>query len=158
MDNRLKEIKSTAQLITYIRCHGTPTDLESICTMQDIVGHEAIETLENIAQTHSGTFYTLLYKIWNWQDATEFYNRVSNQVYISTMAKAKENAAEVKRLKEKTTAQAEQIYKTESDLTTTADRVNELTTELKEAKEKAEAYEQEIIRLKAKLYDLYENR
>ena len=159
MITKLEQIEKMEDLITYISAFGRPTDQESICRMQDIVGHTALEDLIKFA-TDDGTkiedgnkwstgrrgtqaiTMNLLFAIWNWEEATNFYNRYVNQIAI----KNREDAAKVKNLTENLTKREDELEKTGIELA-------KMLTEQAKLKRDLEKAEAEILKLKAKLFD-----
>lgn len=159
MITKFEQIEKLEDLITYINCFGRPTDTESICRMQDIVGHTALEDLIKFA-TDDGTkiedgnkwstgrrgtkatTMNLLFAIWDWERATEFYNLYVNQVAI----KNREDAAKAKDL-------TENLTKREDELKKTGTKLAEMITEQAKLRRDLEKAEAEILKLKAKLFD-----
>lgn len=159
MKTKLEQIENAQELLTYIAAFGIPTDTDSICRMQDIIGHSSIDDLVALArdngtevrngQTWStgrkGTqrdMMSLLFHIWNWEDATRFYNTYVNAEYL----KMKEIAADVKIANDRA-KEAQEAAEHNMKIWEEADaKAFELESELKEAKN-------EIQRLKALLFD-----
>lgn len=159
MITKLEQVKTARELITLISWQGIPTDVESICTMQDIIGHTTQDELIRLAQDdgldrrEDGTWSTgrrgtqkdtmaLLFTIWHWEDATRFYNNHVNPVAREN----KEKAAQV------------EIYKDKLEKATEAAQHNmEIWEEADERAEKAERQlkdaQAEIMRLKSMLFD-----
>lgn len=89
-------IKTAKDLIVWVRAHGLSLDQDDLNRAADIFGHTPIEELAFLANdigrddengnpdpkgTYSSgrvgtrsTFYQILFHIWNWEDATRFYN------------------------------------------------------------------------------------
>ena len=165
-------ISSAKELVYHVMLHGMSTKIEDICRAQDIFGHTPIEDLAFLANdigrnNHNGepdpkgtmssgrratrgTFYSILFQIWNWEDATRFWNTHTNPEH----EQFKELRAEIATLKT-IAKQAEtdrETYNKER-----ADReayIDEKLALLDEAIRRAEDAEAEVIRLKARLFDL----
>ena len=160
MKTKLEQITTAAELITYTLAFGVPTDPESICRMQDIFGHSSYEELSELANsTKNGenrshdtqnAFYSLLFKIWNWTDAVRFWNDYTNP-----------QKPELKELKEKNDVLAERNkYLTDrrdelnNQLNDGAKQITELMEDGAEMRGRIFQLEEEVTRLKAKLYDM----
>ena len=159
MITKLEQVKTAAELISLISWQGIPTDTESICKMQDIIGHSTEGELIALAQddglerrdgsTRStgrrGTqkeMMLLLFTIWDWERATRFYNQHVNPEY-RMMKDAEAQAAIWKERAEKQEAAA--VYNMEH-WGEADERADKAEKELKEA-------QAEIMRLKAMLFD-----
>ena len=170
MITKLDQVKTADELISLISWQGIPTDIDSICRMQDIIGHSTQEELIRLAQdngtetdgTHTwstgrrGTqreTLSLLYAIWNWEDATRFYNNHVNPEY----RKAKEEAKKARQEAEEAKAEAEKAKKTAEEWEKAATKIkSNWRTDAAEAeaqKARADAAEAEILKLKAMLFD-----
>ena len=80
-------IGTAKELIADVKAHGFNTDIENICRAQDIFGHSSVEELAALANENQNTFYMILFKIWNWREATTFYNEHSNPDDVRTLKK-----------------------------------------------------------------------
>lgn len=164
-------IQTAKDLVHEVMAHGLSTKMEDICRVQDIFGHSTIEELVELANDigrndangnpdpkgtwSSGrrgtrdTFYTVLFKIWNYEDATSFWNMYTNpehEKYQETLS-----AYEV--------VKSNFEYMNEECKTEHKARLAETSAKL-EAEEKVRKLEAElhdrdmtIMELKAKLYD-----
>ena len=165
-------IKTATELVSYVRFHGMSTKQEDICRAQDIIGHSDIEELDNLAndigrndengnpdpkgtvssgrmETRS-TFYSILFHIWNWEDATRFWNQHSNPEYkeLNVLRKLRGQLNEqVRKLIER----RDELLK---DSKLAGEHITELNARIADEKARAEAAEAEITKLKARLYDL----
>ena len=159
MKTKLEQIENAQELLTYIAAFGIPTDTDSICRMQDIIGHSSIDDLVALArdngtevrngQTWStgrkGTqrdMMSLLFHIWHWEEATRFYN-----TYVNT---------EYKQLKD--SVSKIEIYRKRAEKATEAAELNskyweEADQKATELEDKLIVAENEIQRLKALLFD-----
>ena len=159
MASKYDNIKTAKDLVSEVMMHGLSLNQEDICRAQDIFGHSTIEELVDLAndigrndengnpdpkgtwssgrrETRS-TFYQIAFNIWSWEDATRFWNQHSNPDRDSlTVAVAEARAVknELKRMNEAFESLREKATNLDADL-------------------KAEA---EIIRLKARLFDMME--
>ena len=157
MTSQYDNIQTPRKLVENVMMHGFSTKTEDICRAQDIFGNAPICDLDALANEESlikNNFYMILFEIWNWEEAARFYNQHTNQEY--------------KRLKES----QEKFWKQEKELEMLRKKVEDLEHNIlitgRDAEEKrfdlawersrAEAAEDEIIRLKAKLYDLMEEK
>lgn len=160
MKTKLEQIETIQELLTYITAFGIPTDTESICKMQDIVGNSPVKTLVELAQD-DGTkvaddgsrwstgrhgsqkeMMALLFTIWHWEDATSFYNRHVNKEYREIKAKAQDAESAEKRAGECKRAFDEYRYKWEE----AEQKAYVAECNLKKAQD-------EILKLKAMLFD-----
>ena len=165
-------IKTPKELLEIVKVHGLNTEIEDVCRAQDIFGRAPIEDLVALANDNgrkndagktdpsgswsSGrdglqkTFYSVLFHIWNWEDATRFWNQHTNPEYASL----KKTAEKVKELDA-------ELSVTKSDCTSTKIEAEIYRTDLEKAEientnlsAKVKAQEEEIMKLKARLYDL----
>lgn len=165
-------INTAKDLVREVMAHGRSTKQEDIVRMQDIFGHSSIEELAALAndigrndangnpdpkgtwssgrkETRS-TFYSILFSIWNYEDATRFWNQHTNPEH----EKLEALEVEFKTLRtrnEQLTARRDELLE---DAKRGTEYMAELNNRLTEAVARAEAAEAEIIQLKAKLYDL----
>lgn len=100
MTSNYESIKTAKELCEYVSAHGLPTRQEDILRAQDIFGRSTVDELVALAGDNgrqnadgrpdprgswysgkdglSEVFYSILFHIWNWRDAVDFYNRHSN--------------------------------------------------------------------------------
>lgn len=170
-------IKTPKELLQEVRINGLSTKQEDIYRAQDIFGHAPIADLVELANDNgklkdfNGTpdprgtivsgregfskcFYQVLFHIWNWEDATRFYNQHSNFLVIDAME-------ERKTLHQKVDQLGKELEHVKSDLIQEHnERLNATTAELGARKKidllEAEVHDRDmtIMELKAKLYDL----
>lgn len=148
-----EEIKTARELINNVKVHGLKNDMESINRAQDIFGHTSIDALEDLAHEDQSTFYFILFNIWNWSEAIEFYNSYSNEIFKKLIEENKKLIVEnqqLERLKESSEKLRETVTKIDQKAWEKEKEVNRLRTEIK-------TQEYEIIKLKAKLYDMMNN-
>lgn len=166
------KIETAKDLILEVKAHGLSTKTEDICRAQDIFGHSTVEELEvlatdtgrrdndgnpsqfgNWSSGSDGTqkiFYQIIFTIWNWEDATKYYNEHSNPFYIEgrkAVKKCETLASDIERKNKCLNTEIEMGKKTGALLTKALNKQCELNAEL-------EAKDAEIIKLKARLYDL----
>ncbi len=79
------KIKTPKELIEEVKLHGLNTETVNICRAQDIFGNAPISDLVELAHKEHDKFYFVLFSIWNWEDATKFYNEHSNPQYAKLM-------------------------------------------------------------------------
>lgn len=165
-------IKTAKDLISEVMVSGLSTNQEDICRAQDIIGNSTIEELVELAndigrddehgnpdpkgswcrgrRATQGTFYMVLFHIWNWEQATNFWNLHTNPdrekmgAYYEAKAKAE---CELEHLKDEVKKEHNIRLKETVDKKTALDEVERLKAELHDR-------EMKIMELKAKLYDL----
>ena len=166
------EIKTARELVIFVKNHGLSTKTEDICKAQDIFGNSTVEELVDLAndlgrnndngepdpkgtwssgrmETRS-TFYSILFHIWNWEDATRFLNQHSNPEYEELKVLRKEHKKLFEQVKQLTARRDELL----DDAKRGADYISELSNRLSESETRAAAAEAEIVKLKARLFDL----
>ncbi len=156
-------IKTAKELAIEVSVNGLSTSIEDICRAQDIFGNSTIDELDALANDigrdgngmttgRKGTrdqFYSILFHIWNWEDATRFYNQHTNPEY-KVLDKLGELENEKFNLQE-SVEKIDRMYRDEKN------RASEMFAELMDARQEAAEAKQEIIELKAKLFDLLYN-
>ena len=150
MKSKYDSIKTAQELVKEVAMNGISRKEEDICRMQDIFGHSDIEELKELATGRDyGMFYFIIFEIWSWEDAVRFWNETSNRELES-----------IKKLRDKLLNQVELLQKSKSEL---EKRVNDAIDDAIEAQghesdmaEKLKAKDLEILRLKAKLFDMME--
>ncbi|MBR1613887.1 MAG: hypothetical protein IJ673_00240 [Treponema sp.] len=136
MKSQYDSIKTARELLKDVAVHGLSTREEDMCRVQDIFGHSIIEELAELAHENRDLFYFVAFKIWNWEAATEFWNKHSNTKVEDLEARNIELEAELKKAEAAVVARSEQLK-------------DQMEKELAEK-------DQEIIRLKARLFDMIE--
>ena len=179
MTSRYDKIQTARDLVMEVKFHGFSCKPEDICRAQDIFGHSTIEELDTLANdigrnnengepdpkgTWSSTrtptrdtFYSILFQIWNWEEATRFWNEHSNPereqiavIKIENQTKRAEIKDKEKRIEEyqqKVDLMEDRLAEYDKIATDRLSRINEQGAALREK-------DAEIMRLKAKLYDL----
>ncbi len=172
MSSEYDKIKTAKELVNHVMVHGFSTKTDDVVRAQDIFGNSTIEELAFLAndigrddkdgnpdpkgtmcsgrRATRGTFYSILFQIWNWEDATRFWNAHTNPEHERLAELRTENAA-LKTIAKQAEVDRERFNKERADREA---YIDEKLAILEEAIHKAEAAENEIMRLKAKLYDL----
>lgn len=167
MKTKLEQITTAAELVTYTLAFGVPTDPESICKMQDIIGHSTQGELEALAEKYKEhdrngkQFYFILYHIWSWEDATKFFMEHSS-LTIERFQDQIEELEEKNAFYEKENKKLTTLYESEKgsrkdlagSLEKAIDSYNMLEKKADQLEQKIIMQNQEILELKAKLYDL----
>lgn len=144
--HKYDDIKTAKELVEEVALNGMSLNQDDQIRAQDIIGHSTVGELEELANGKlGGKFYFLLQHIWNIEDVIRFWNNNSNPEH-----------KEVELLRD----EAKKFREYSKKL---ADEVESLKSELAQLKVKAindnassEKDKQEIIRLKARLFDLME--
>lgn len=164
-------LKTPKELVTYVMAHGLSTAVNDICRVQDIFGRAPIADLVELAnddnqaankagRTHSyqSTFYMVLFHIWNWEDATRFYNQHTNPEPKAWMAATTAAKAEA----QQATSALKDLQKKHDKLWEDINTLGKAKLEQEQRAGRAEtqlaAAQQTILELKAKLYDLTMNK
>lgn len=165
-------IKTARELVSFVKAHGMSTKMEDICRAQDIFGNSTIEELDGLAndigrnnddgepdpkgtwssgrmETRS-TFYSILFHIWNWEDATRFWHQHSNPEYEELKVLREERRKLSEQVKQLTARRDELL----ADAKRGTEYIGELNSRLTDTKARAEAAEAEVVKLKARLFDL----
>lgn len=172
MGSKYDSIKTAAELVAEVQAHGLSLAQEDICRAQDIFGRSAVQDLVALAndigrnnengepdpkgtwssgrKATQGTFYSIAFRIWSWEDAVRFWNRHSNPEHeevVELRAKLKAELAEHAETKntlrrEHTEHQAEK------------GRVLDLKEKVESLEAEVHDRDMTIMELKAKLYDL----
>lgn len=165
-------IKTARELVSFVKAHGMSTKTEDICRAQDIFGNSTIEELDDLAndigrnnddgepdpkgtwssgrmETRS-TFYSILFHIWNWEDATRFWHQHSNPEYEELKVLREERRKLGEQVKQLTARRDELLADTKRG----TEYIGELNSRLTDTEARAEAAEAEVVKLKARLFDL----
>lgn len=176
MGSKYDSIDTAKDLITEVRAHGLSLASEDICRAQDIFGHTPLDELAFLANDigrdnekgepdpkgslcsgRPGTraiFYQILFNIWHWEQATEFYNKYTLEIpaQIADLKKqieaSEHDGKAAKKRADEMEAKAAECYKRFREM---EDAGIKLTNRLKER-------DRQIVELKAKLYDLLEEK
>ena len=172
MSGKYDSIKTAAELVAEVRLNGLSMAQEDICRAQDIFGHTSIDELARLAndigrnnadgepdpkgtwnsdrKATQGTFYMIVSHIWNWEEVTRFWNQHTNP---QTEELKKQQDAYDFIVKDNEKLKSENDSLREAQFNRLAER-EDLRTRTGDAQRRAEEAEAEVIRLKAKLYDL----
>jgi len=168
LKTKLEQIETATELVQLVSWQGVSTKQEDICKMQDIIGHSTLDELIKLANDNGrcdangnpdpdgtwccgrrGTrqdFYHLLSVIWNWEDLIRFWNEHTDPGY-----------KELRELREHSKDMEEQINRAAQEKATSRDMYNHQAERAHNAEKKVEELEAEILKLKAKLYDMMTN-
>ena len=166
MSSKYDNIKTAAELVSEVQLHGLSLAQEDICRAPDIFGPNPIGrdnekgepdpkgSRSSGRRATQSTFYSILTNIWHWEEVTRFWNTYTNpqteelkrnrDAYDFVVEGNKKLKSENDELKE----QVDELLERESGLVLQRD----------EALDRAEYAEAEVVRLKAKLYDLLVER
>lgn len=170
--SKYDNIKTAADLVAEVAIHGLSTAQDDINRAQDIFGRSTIKELAALAndigrnndqgepdpkgswsssrKATQETFYFLAFNIWNWREATAFYNEYTEPKMEEVRRLSKENKELTDSLTKTTTRYNAEFERAEINakliIQYDADK-RQLTTDL-------EAARAEITALKVKLYDM----
>lgn len=169
--SRYDSIKTAADLVAEVQVNGLSTAQEDICRAQDIFGGTSIDELARLANDigrnnsqgepdpkgtwSSGrkgtqsTFYMIVSHIWNWEEVTRFWNLYTNP----QTEELKDHRSANKRLTQKNEKLMARLDELLGEQRERNEYITELATCMGDAQRRAEDAEDEVIRLKAKLYD-----
>ena len=176
MSNTTKSIydntKTAKDLIFEVAAHGLSTKQDDICRAQDIFGNSTVEELSALAIDNGrcnedgtpnqfgsrcsgsdGTqrhFYQIIFSIWNWRDATKYYNEHSNPLYIEGREAVKERDT----LEAELVRKEDNIAKLNGDIAEYKGAIKQMFDEKIEYQKEIDEKDAEIVKLKARLYDL----
>lgn len=169
-------IQNPKDLLRYVSVHGLSTSQEDIVRVQDIFGHASLDELIALANDNgrmdedgkpdprgsfstgkkglSSVFYSVLFNIWNWEDATRFYNTYSNFPVIDNQKELELLRIKESEAKEQVTRLENTVAEVKSQFEKEKDRAYRAEHDLFEAEKRLNEKDNEIVRLKAKLYDM----
>lgn len=172
MSSKYDSIQTVAELVAEVQIHGLSLAMEDICRVQDIFGHTSFEELARLANDtgrnnaqgepdpkgtwSSGrrgtqnTFYSIISSIWHWEEVTRFWNTYTNP-QTEELKKLREENKRLTEENEMLKARRDELLE---DAKVGADAITVLTGRVGDAQRRAEEAEAEVVRLKAKLYDL----
>ncbi len=170
-------IKTAEELLKEVAAHGLSTKAEDICRVQDIFGRTTVEELVRLANDNgrlkefngepdprgpvssgrdglSRYFYQVAFQIWNWEDATRFYNQHSNFPVIDAMAELDWLRKDKKELAEMLdVAKDTMVHEREMRVSVEVEKRN-AQKEIDRLEAEVHDRDMTIMELKAKLYDL----
>lgn len=179
MASKYDKIQTARDLVMEVRFHGMSLKQEDIVRAQDIFGNSTIEELADLANdigrnNENGepdpkgtcsstrvptrdTFYSILFHIWNWEEATRFWNQHSNpdreQIAVAQI-ESKTLRAEVKEQEKRIERYQQDLDLAQEAEAAAKERAKEYAYQIDDLKATIESKDAEIMRLKAKLYDL----
>ena len=169
--SKYDSIKTAAELVAEVRANGLSTVQEDICRAQDIFGHTPIEELDRLANdigrdndkgepdphgtwsssrpATQATFYRIVFSIWNWEDATRFWNLHTNPERQAWQ----EDKRIVGELQHKVMVAEIDRDAAKNLLRASEKKASDLIDALTDAERRACTAEAQVLALKARLYD-----
>lgn len=172
MLSKYDNIATAAEMVEEVMIHGLSTNPEDLSRVSDIFGHSTIEELSFLAndigrnneygepdpkgtwssgrRPTRGVFYMILFNIWNWEDATHFWNLYSNPEREELMKLRKDYdrlASQLDKQVEHTKLERENFVKKQQEF-------HEAESEIAKLKDALSQKDVEILKLKSKLYDM----
>lgn len=156
--SKYDDIKTATALVSEVKANGLSMETEDICRAQDILGGAPVEELVGLANLTgpSGTrdtqsvFYMIVSRVWNWSQMVEFWNRHTNP-QTKELRELREEHKKLSRLYDGLLARRDELL---ADQKMGAEAIDKLNTRIGDAQRAAEEAEAEVVRLKAKLYDI----
>lgn len=156
--SKYDNIKTATALVSEVKANGLSMETEDICRAQDILGGAPVEELVGLANLTgpSGTrdtqsvFYMIVSRVWNWSQMVEFWNRHTNP-QTKELRELREEHKKLSRLYDGLLARRDELL---ADQKMGAEAIDKLNTRIGDAQRAAEEAEAEVVRLKAKLYDI----
>lgn len=146
--HKYDEIQTAEELVNEIAINGISLNQNDQIRAQDIIGHSSVGELENLANGKlGGKFYFLLQHIWNIEDVIRFWNNHSNQEHKEFQI-CREKVKKLTKENEESSTAYMSLLKDYGNLK------KELA--MLESKEKKSA--EEILKLKARLFDMMEQQ
>lgn len=177
--SKYDDIKTAKELVYEVQMHGLSTDQADLNRAADIFGHSAIRDLACLAndiglnnedgepdpngtwgtghKPTRNTFYSIASRVWNWEELVNFWNRTSNPEHDevielrATCNSLRENIVDRDRRIHEAYARIEAKDKALTDISAA---ISEATDDNECLKKKIHDKELEILKLKARLYDL----
>lgn len=174
---------TAAEIIRDVNNFGLTTDTESICDIQDVFGNTDIEELDKLANdigrnNENGepdpngswsssrvptrdNFYFVLFHIWCWEDAVRFYNQHTDprrKQYEKTLEENGRLADELNEAERKH-EEVTKLYQRGAECRKVLEnKVTEMQETITDKDMEIERLNVEIMRLKARLYDMMEEK
>ena len=156
--SKYDNIKTATALVSEVKANGLSMETEDICRAQDILGGAPVEELVGLANLTgpSGTrgtqsvFYMIISRVWNWSQVVEFWNRHTNP-QTKELKELREEHRKLSRLYDGLLARRDELL---ADQKVGAETIDKLHSRIGDAQRAAEEAEAEVVRLKAKLYDV----
>ena len=149
MNSQYDSIKTPKDLILEAKAHGLSTTQEDICRAQDIFGRAPIRDLAELAKEDYGTFYMILFSIWNWEDAARFYNEHT----LGYPARIRELEEDMRKLEGEVAHQKEQARIAHENMKKEMENRREAREEYHKVRTALHDRDMTILQLKAELYD-----
>ena len=148
---RYDNIETAEDLIREVISHGLSTQQHDRNRAADIFGRESIGNLATLANSDeeicgkcvSSTFYFIAFNIWNWEDATRFYNEHTLAV-----------GEKIRTLETQLEAEKKELHRVLEERNELGKSCTENNNARREAETALATARQEITNLKAKLYDM----
>lgn len=170
--SKYDNIQSAKELVLEVQAHGLSTLQEDLCRAQDIFGNSSVEELVALAndigrnnekgepdpkgswsssrRATQGTFYSIAFQMWNWEDATRFWNQHTNperEEFVELRKQVRGLETQVKHYDEQLGQERELRQSEEVEAAKLKNKVEHLEIDV-------QVRNREITELKAKLYDL----
>lgn len=169
-------IKTAADLVVDVQLNGLSMVQEDICRAQDIFGNTTVDELVRLAndtgmnnengepdpkgtwssgrKATQGTFYMIVSHIWNWEEVTRFWNLYTNP-QTEELKELRKEHKKLSVLYDDLLVRRDELL---ADQKVGAETIDQLSSRAGDAQRRAEEAEAEVVRLKAKLYDLLVER
>ncbi len=170
--SKYDKIETAADLVQEVRAHGLSLAQDDICRAQDIIGRTPVGELARLANdigrnnangepdpkgswsssrpATQATFYSILSHVWNWEDLTRFWNEHTNP-QTEELRELRATNSRLGKENEKLAARRAELLE---DAKVGAEHISALRDDLTAAQARAEAAEAEVVKLKARLFDL----
>jgi len=160
----LSNSTSMKDLLALVRIHGINTELECTNKLADIIGCKTVDELKEAAESDKPTFFFVLRYIWNMQDILNFYNNNCNSTMEALQGEVEDLFTLNNTLKAANNTLQNTVTYLRADNEDLKKKLAEYTQKVTEnyinliaSDNKIKAMEDELVRLKAKLFDLMEN-
>ena len=177
--SKYDNIKTAAEMVQEVRMHGLSTAQEDLNRVADIFGRTALDELVRLAndigrnnsdgepdpkgscssgrQPTRDTFYSIIGRIWNWEEVVRFWNQHTNPEHekLTELWEIRNRLRNDLSLLENqvTTSRAEVKAEHEARLAETAEKLK-AQKEIDRLNGELHSKDMEILMLKARLYDL----
>jgi hypothetical protein len=147
-------------LLEEVKVHGVPTDIEEINSLADVIGNMTIQQLEQAFDMNRDLTLFILKSVWNIQDVINFYNNrlgyqpksvtesqieTAKNIYETRIDRLVQEHNDIIQVKDHTIAQYEL-------------NIQEYIRERNEREDELARTLDEIVRLKALLWDMSQTR
>lgn len=176
MASQYDNIKTAKDLIIEVKMHGLSTLQDDICRAQDIFGNSSVGELELLANDNGRTndkgekdpdgtwssgrdgtqkvFYQIIFTIWGWERATEYWNQNSNPEFRRLRKAEKYLDQQVKNLTEDIAQMKKSLDVKREECEELKVDVGNLTALKQKHKAELGQVKYQNLVLKAKMYDL----